>query len=60
MSLAVKKAGGIQRFKLPFKNMSSYLDSDIEFAFIRTQKPSMEDLAGAQLKDPIDCLSFYC
>ena len=36
VSLAVKKASGIQRFKLPFKNLSSYLDSDIEFAFIRT------------------------
>lgn len=35
ISLAVKKAGGIQKFKLPFKNLSSYLDSDIEFAFIR-------------------------
>ena len=37
VSLAVKKTQGIQRFKLPFKNMSNYLDSDIEFAFIRTQ-----------------------
>lgn len=35
ISLAVKKAGGIQKFKLPFKNLSTYLDSDIEFAFIR-------------------------
>ena len=38
VSLAVKKTQGIQKFKLPFKNMSNYLDSDIEFAFIRTQK----------------------
>ncbi len=36
VSLAVKKTQGIQRFKLPFKNLSTYLDSDIEFAFIRT------------------------
>jgi hypothetical protein len=35
ISLAVKKTGGIQKFKLPFKNLSTYLDSDIEFAFIR-------------------------
>ena len=41
ISLAVKKAGGIQKFKLPFKNLSTYLDSDIEFAFIRApQTPS--------------------
>jgi len=37
VSLAVKKTQGIQRFKLPFKNLSTYLDSEIEFAFIRTQ-----------------------
>jgi len=37
ISLAVKKTQGIQRFKLPFKNLSTYLDSEIEFAFIRTQ-----------------------
>ena len=36
VSLAVKKTQGIQKFKLPFKNLSTYLDSDIEFAFIRT------------------------
>jgi len=36
VSLAVKKAAGIQKFKLPFRNMSQYLDSDVEFAFIRT------------------------
>ena len=55
VSLAVKKTQGIQKFKLPFKNLSSYLDSDIEFAFIRTtnQKVSSEN-------EPIDCLSFYC
>ena len=35
ISLAVKRTGGIQKFKLPFKNLSTYLDSDIEFAFIR-------------------------
>lgn len=38
ISLAVKKTQGIQRFKLPFKNLSNYLDTDIEFAFIRTQQ----------------------
>jgi len=37
VSLAVRKTAGIQKFKLPFKNLSSYLDSDVEFAFIRTQ-----------------------
>ena len=51
VSLAVKKTQGIQRFKLPFKNMSSYLDSDIEFAFIRTQAQSLnEQLANGVAK----------
>ena len=52
VSLAVKKMNGIQKFKLPFKNLSSHLDSDIEFAFIRTQQ--------AQHSEVIECLSFYC
>jgi hypothetical protein len=55
VSLAVKKAQGIQKFKLPFKNLSSYLDSDIEFAFIRTTQQK-----DCQETEPIDCLSFYC
>ena len=61
VSLAVKKTQGIQRFKLPFKNLSSYLDSDIEFAFIRTQPGTSKDLKPiSEFIDPIDCLSFYC
>ena len=56
VSLAVKKTQGIQRFKLPFKNLSAYLDSDIEFAFIRTQGSCSEE----GFVDPIDSLSFYC
>lgn len=52
--LVVRKTQGVQKFKLPFKNLSSYLDGDIEFAFIRTQ-PS-----GGELLEPIDCLSFFC
>ena len=66
ISLAVKKGGGIQKFKLPFKNQSSYLDSDIEFAFIRTQPQNKEckDLMAAGKNifafEPIDCLQFYC
>jgi hypothetical protein len=61
VSLAVKKASGIQRFKLPFKNLSTYLDSDIEFAFIRTAQSQFDRSQNAPPnKDPIDCLSFYC
>ena len=59
ISLAVKKTGGIQKFKLPFKNLSSYLDADIEFAFIRTQNPEGKTPGEAKM-EPIDCLSFYC
>jgi hypothetical protein len=55
VSLAVKKDEEIQKFKLPFKNLSSYLDSDIEFAFIRTTQQT-----DSQKIEPIDCLSFYC
>ena len=56
VSLAVRKAAGVQKFKLPFKNLSAYLDSDIEFAFIRTQGERDESFA----LEPIDCLQFYC
>lgn len=64
VSLAVKKTGGIQKFKVPFKNMSTYLDADIEFAFIRTQHqidapiPIGDSKSG--VLEPIDCFSFYC
>ena len=61
VSLAVKKTQGIQRFKLPFKNLSTYLDSDIEFAFIRTQ---VKDPAPkrAWLRGPhrLSEFRFYC
>ena len=50
---------GIQKFKLPFKNMSTYLESDIEFAFIRTQPQNMMPSDNGMI-EPIDCLSFYC
>lgn len=69
ISLAVKKAGGIQKFKLPFKNLSSYLDSDVEFAFIRAPQAQLNSqnakTAGSATKnnfsfEPIDCLQFYC
>ena len=53
VSLAVKRTGGIQKFKLPFKNLSTYLDADIEFAFIKTQN-------GGNERDPVENLSFYC
>jgi hypothetical protein len=36
VSLVVKKNQSVQKFKLPFKNMSTYLDADLEFAFIKT------------------------
>lgn len=38
ISLAVRKMSSVQKFKLPFKNLSNYLDSEIEFAFIRTSQ----------------------
>ena len=67
ISLAVKKAGGIQKFKLPFKNLSTYLDSDIEFAFIRAPQAqtSQSSKSGSASKtsfcfEPVDCLQFYC
>ena len=61
VSLAVKKTQGIQKFKLPFKNLSTYLDSDVEFAFIRTQNMNQNDaLVGENMVDAIDCFSFYC
>lgn len=65
VSLAVKKAGGIQKFKVPFKNMSTYLDADIEFAFIRTQHQIDAPIPIGDIKtngamEPIDCFSFYC
>jgi len=47
ISIAVKKSGGVQKFKLPFKNLSTYLDSEIEFAFIRTT-PNQQNASGSK------------
>jgi len=56
ISLAVKKIASVQKFKLPFKNLSNYLDSDIEFAFIRTSQTERD----AEKLLPIDCIQFHC
>jgi len=40
--------------------MSEYLDSDIEFAFIRMKEENIAGSGSNVLVDPIDCLSFYC
>ena len=56
VSLAVRKVGAVQKFKLPFKNLSNYLDSDVEFAFIRTSQTERD---AAKL-EPIDCVQFHC
>ena len=58
IQLAVKKISGIQKFKLPFKNMSEYLDADIEFAFIKTQATQLK--RTSEFMEPIECLQFYC
>ena len=45
--------------------MSSYLEADIEFAFIRTQQQTempipIGNSVIAGKVEPIECLSFYC
>lgn len=52
--MAVKKISGIQKFKLPFKNMSDYLDADVEFAFIKTQATQLK--GASEFAEPIECL----
>ena len=63
ISIAVKKTGGVQKFKLPFKNLSTYLDSELEFAFIRTSANQQnssgskeQQKENSQAIDPIECL----
>ena len=55
VQLAVKITGGVQKFKLPFKNLSQYLDSEVEFAFIKTQQKAGE-AESDKLLEPIECL----
>lgn len=44
--------------------MSTYLDADIEFAFIRTQSQLNEPIPIGKknegVLEPVDCFSFYC
>lgn len=37
MPLALKNAGGIQKFRIPFKNLSEH-DFEVQFEFIQTSQ----------------------
>lgn len=41
--LAIKKQGGQQKFRIPFKNLSLKADADVDFSFVRIQKPADEE-----------------
>lgn len=49
--LVVKKQGGSQKFRLPFKDFSNCTETEIDFSFIKlnSEEPSA-----------IDCLEFFC
>ena len=52
--LGVKKSIALQKFRIPFKNMSPTLDADVEFTFVRTPKSEGED-SCVDLGQYVDC-----
>ncbi len=55
--LAVKKASGVQKFRIPFKNLSSTTDTEIDFTFMKPKVSTSEDKTEKNLGDYID---FFC
>jgi len=54
--LAIKKQGGQQKFRIPFKNVSEKADADVDFSFVRIQKRADE----GEEKSILNYLEFFC
>ena len=51
--LAIKKSGGSQKFRIPFKDVSNVTEADIDFNFIKVNNTT-ED------QSVLECLEFFC
>ena len=59
--LVAKRRVDVQKFKLPFKNLSS-IDTDFEFIFIKSVKSNDadEDSLESVQHQVFDCMTFFC
>jgi len=60
--LAVKRGAALQRFRLPFKNLSS-LDTEFEFIFIKSPKSDQDTINEIDNFDPqsiFEHMQFFC
>lgn len=47
--LVVKKSQAVQKFKIPFKNLTNDSNAEVEFMFIKSQQPLLTNDAGKTL-----------
>ena len=55
LPLGIKKSMANQKFRIPFKNTSSSIDAEFDFAFVKMPKP--DDEVDKQI---LQCMEFYC
>jgi hypothetical protein len=59
--LGVKKSGTQQKFRIPFKNLSTTLEADFDFLFVKmTQKKDSEEEESKEDVDLTPYFEFYC
>jgi hypothetical protein len=58
--LAIKKAEGQQKFRIPFKNTNPGVDSEIDFSFVRAAPPRKTEEEEEPKKEITDFIDFVC
>ena len=56
--IGVKKSGAQQKFRIPFRNLSTNQDGDFDFTFVKVSPKRQED--QNEDEDLTNCLEFYC
>ncbi len=58
--IGVKKSLAQQKFRIPFKNLSTTLDADIDFTFVRVTPNHPLNIQDSEIEDLTPYLEFYC
>lgn len=56
--LGVKKSGAQQKFRIPFRNLSSTVDADFDFTFVKVAQQKDEENESVE-EDFSSSLEFY-
>jgi hypothetical protein len=58
--IGVKKNLAQQKFRIPFKNLSTTLDADFDFTFVKTTPSVPSNTRDEDLQDVTHLLEFFC